>query len=410
MTDYKDHLARLDDRRGAMTETLLDWCAVNSGSFNLDGLSTMRERIVTAFSALDASVETVSAAMQTVVRPDGQTVERELGDLVRVTARPQAPVRVLLTGHMDTVFPIDHPFQEHTYLDEDRLNAPGAADMKGGLLVMLEALKTVEASPFADQVGYEVLINADEEIGSHGSAAALVAAAERAQFACIYEPALVDGSLAGARKGSGNFSVIFRGRAAHAGREHHLGANAIAAAAEFVTRIDPLTGGRDGLTVNVARIDGGGPNNVVPDRAVVRFNVRISETADGRWFEERLHEAIAALAARENIEIEAHGSFYRPPKPMDARTEAFFKAVRAVGDDLGLSIRWQATGGCCDGNNIAAAGIPVVDTLGVRGGKIHSADEFVCLDSLVERAKLSALLLMKVAAGDIPNPGTAKIN
>jgi len=330
--------------------------------------------------------------------------------MVRVTARPQAPVRVLLTGHMDTVFPVDHPFQEHTFLDEDRLNAPGAADMKGGLLVMLEALKTLEASPLADQVGYEVLINADEEIGSHGSAPALVAAAERAQFACIYEPALVDGSLAGARKGSGNFSVIFRGRAAHAGREHHLGANAIAAAADFVTRIDPLTGGRDGLTVNVARIDGGGPNNVVPDRAVVRFNVRINEAEDGSWFEARLKEAINAVAARENIEIESHGSFYRPPKPMDARTEAFFKAVRAIGNDLGLSIRWQATGGCCDGNNIAAAGIPVVDTLGVRGGKIHSADEFVCLDSLVERAKLSALLLMKVAAGDIPNPGTAKIN
>ncbi|MEM1192854.1 MAG: hydrolase [Pseudomonadota bacterium] len=405
--EYRLALDFLTGKRDEMTATLLDWCAQNSGSPNLQGLAAMHAKLIEAFSVLNARVESMPAGTQEIVTREGEIVSRPLGDLVHVVARPEAPIRVLLTGHMDTVFPADHPFQEATFLSDDVLNAPGAADMKGGLLVMLYALRALDASPFAKGIGYEVLINADEEIGSHGSAPQMVEAAGRADFACIYEPAMVDGSLAGARKGSGNFSVIIKGKAAHAGREHHLGVNAIDAAAQFITRISPLTGGRTGLTVNVARLDGGGPNNVVPDRAVVRFNVRVAEADDARWFMGQMETILAEMNRSENLSLEAHGSFYRPPKPMDAQTEAFFKAVRAVGAHLGLTIKWVPTGGCCDGNNIATAGIPVVDTLGVRGGKIHSADEFVQLDSLEERAKLSALLLMKVAAGDIPTPGRA---
>lgn len=401
-----DALSFLEGRRAFMTEKLLEWCAINSGSQNLEGMRQMHAALVDGFSELPATIETVASTPHHRVLADGEETSMEVGAILRVSARPQAPVRVLLTGHMDTVFPKDHPFQSATFLDDDTLNAPGAADMKGGLLVMLNALLAVEQSAWADQIGYEILINADEEIGSLGSAPVMVEAAQRAHFACIYEPALVDGSLAGARKGSGNFSVIFQGKAAHAGREHHLGVNAIAAAADFVAAIDPLSGARDGLTVNVARIDGGGPNNVVPDRAVVRFNVRIERTDDGDWFTQQMTALIETMNKRSGLTVTPHGSFYRPPKPMDEKTENFFKAVRTVGGDLGLKVKWVPTGGCCDGNNIATAGIPVVDTLGVRGGNIHSAEEFAKLDSLEERAKLSALLFMKIAAGEIPNPGT----
>jgi glutamate carboxypeptidase len=109
--------------------------------------------------------------------------------------------------------------------------------------------------------------------------------------------------------------------------------------------------------------------------------------------------------AREGYRAHLHGDFGRPPKPMTPELEAFFRALKDCGVELGLDIGWKATGGVCDGNNIAAAGIPVIDTLGARGGDIHSSNEFVKLDSLEERARLSALLLLRVAAGDIPNPG-----
>ena len=401
----KDALTFLSGKRSEMTQTLQDWCAINSGSTNLDGLSRMKDALVEAFSVLEGEIEVVSSAPHAVVSREGEVLKQPVGDCIRVIKRPQAPVRVLLTGHMDTVFGADHPFQNLTMLDDDTLNAPGGADMKGGLLVMLRALQAVEHTALADQIGYEVIINADEEIGSHGSADLLVSAARRAQFACVYEPALADGTLAGARKGSGNFSAIFSGKSAHAGREHHLGRNAIVAAAEFIGRVDGLTGGRTGLTVNVARLDGGGPNNVVPERAVARFNIRVEQPDDADWAEEQVRSIIADIDAREGYGVDLHGGFARPPKPMTPQLLAFFEALKGIGAELDIDVNWKPTGGCCDGNNIAAAGIPVIDTLGVRGAHIHSSKEYARLDSLEERAKLSAVLLLRIAAGDIPNPG-----
>lgn len=365
----------------------------------------MHAVIAEAFGALSAEVETLPSAAQSLVTAKGEIIARPLGDCLRVVKRPQAPVRVLLAGHMDTVFAADHAFQCDRMIDADTMNAPGGADMKGGILVMLYALMAVERSRFADRIGYEVILNADEEIGSPGSAAILRDAAKRAQFAMVYEPAMADGTLAGARKGSGNFSAVFAGKAAHAGRDHAAGRNAVVAAAGFMTAIDALSAKRAGLTVNVAKLDGGGPNNVVPDNAVVRFNVRVEKADDADWFTGEARRLIAATNARDGFAAHLHGDFGRPPKPMTPQLEAFFHALKDCGVELGLDIGWKATGGVCDGNNIAAAGIPVIDTLGARGGDIHSPSEFVRLDSLEERAKLSALLLLRVAAGDVPNPG-----
>lgn len=404
-TDISTDLAFLDGKRGEMVARLREWCAINTGSMNLEGLAAMHGALADAFAPLGADIESVPSRLQEIVTPKGETTTRQLGDCLRIVKRPQAPVRVLLAGHMDTVFAADHAFQSDRLMDADTMNAPGGADMKGGILIMLYALMAVERSRFADRIGYEVLLNADEEIGSPGSAAHLLDAARRAQFAMVYEPAMADGTLAGARKGSGNFSAIFSGRAAHAGRDHTAGRNAIVAAAEFMTALDSLSGTRPGLTVNVAKLDGGGPNNVVPDKAVVRFNARVEKSDDADWFMGEARRLIAATNAREGYGAHLHGNFARPPKPMTPALEAFFRALKDCGVELGLDIGWKATGGVCDGNNIAAAGIPVIDTLGARGGDIHSSNEFVKLDSLEERARLSALLLLRVAAGDIPNPG-----
>lgn len=410
MTNFTKDLGRLDGAREEMTAILKDWCAINSGSGNLDGLAKMHKVLADAFQSLEGTVETVRSDPHSIVTDSGEIVEQAVGACLRVLKRPQAPIRVLLAGHMDTVFPSDHSFQNFDMLDADTMNAPGAADMKGGLLVMLFALRAIEQSPLADRIGYEVIINADEEIGSHGSAALLKEAGHRAQFACIYEPALADGTLAGARKGSGNFAAIIHGKSVHAGREHHLGRNALVAAAEFISKVDSLTGKKEGLTVNVARVDGGGPNNVVPDRAIVRFNVRVDQPEDSTWLMESVTEMIEDINRRDGFTAQLHGGFSRPPKPMTQELQSFFEALKSVGSELGLSIGWKATGGCCDGNNIAATGIPVIDTLGVRGANIHSADEYVCLDSLEERAKLSALLLLRIAAGDIPVPGKLEVS
>jgi glutamate carboxypeptidase len=261
---------------------------------------------------------------------------------------------------------------------------------------MLAALKAVEHSPIADRFGYEVVINSDEEVGSLSSADLLAQSATGKRAALTYEPsALPDGTLAGARPGSGNFSFVVRGRSAHAGRNPEDGRNALLAASELALHL--ASSRYPGLNVNPSRIDGGSPSNVVPDLAILRVNLRPRTPEDEDRARELIQTAVDAIAAERDVRIEVHGGFGRPPKPLTPEAEALFNLVKQAGADLGQTIGWQPSGGVCDGNNIAACGVPVVDTMGVRGGKIHSMEEFLIVESLHERAALSALTILRLA-------------
>ncbi len=375
------------------------WSAINSGSRNLDGLAATAARLGDAFSALPGDLRLVSACPVEAVDAAGKTYEVPHGKNLHLAVRPDAPVQLLFTGHMDTVFAIDHPFQSLTWLEQDKvLNGPGVADMKGGIAVMLAALTAVEESPAANLVGYEVVINSDEEVGSLGSAPLIAEAARGKRAALTYEPsALPDGTLAGARPGSGNFAFTVTGRSAHAGRNPEEGRNAIVAAADLALRLKAAVG--PGLKVNPARIDGGSPNNVVPDLAVLRVNLRPSTLDDQDRAQQLMDSSVAAVADEHGVQIRAHGHFARPPKPMTPEAESLFNLVKQAGADLGQTIGWKSTGGVCDGNNIAACGVPVIDTMGVRGGSIHSMEEYLIVESLAERAALSALTILRLAAG-----------
>src|SRR5207253_3799914 len=210
--------------------------------------------------------------------------------------------------------------------------------------------------------------------------------------------ALPDGTLAGARGGTRNFSLVVHGRSAHAGRNPEDGRNALVAAADLALRLKAVGG--PGLSVNPAKIDGGGPNNVVPDHAVLRVNLRPRTPALQAQAQVLLDEIVAAVAAKHDVAIHVHGGFGRAPKPLDPQAEKLFALVKAAGADLGQAISWRDTGGVCDGNNIAACGVPVVDTMGARGGAIHSSDELLIVESLVERAQLSALTILRLANGE----------
>ncbi|MGN6154143.1 MAG: hydrolase [Sphingomicrobium sp.] len=381
-----------------MLDQVLDWSAVNSGSRNLAGLERMAAIYADAFSALPGELELVDPAPVEAIDSAGRTSALEHGRNLHLKVRPDAALQLLFTGHMDTVFPADHAFQQTRWLEDGVLNGPGVADMKGGLAIMLAALKAVEAGAAANSIGYEVIVNSDEEVGSLGSAPLIARAASDKRAALTYEPAaLPDGTLAGARPGSGNFSIVINGKSAHAGRNPEDGRNAIVAAAEIAIRLEALI--RDGLTVNSSRIEGGGPGNVVPDLAVLRVNLRPRTPEIEADTKRRIDEILAVVAVERDVTIHAHGGFGRPPKPMTPDMEKLFGVVKQAGADLGQSIQWKATGGVCDGNNIAACGVPVIDTMGVRGGKIHSMEEFLISESLGERAALSALTILRIAEG-----------
>lgn len=390
----------LDDKKAEMVKTVMEWSSQNSGSRNRDGLKAMRAMLKDVFSQLPGRLEDVTLASSEYVSPKGEKIDVDYEPSLQVTVRPEAPIQIVLTGHYDTVFPKDFHFQTPIFLDDDTINGPGTADMKAGLLVMFHALNVLEHSDLAKNVGYTVLMSPDEEIGSPGSAPILTDLGKKSHLGLTYEPALPDGSLAGARKGSGNFAVIIKGRAAHAGREHHIGRNAIAALATFITKLDALNGQRDGVTFNIAKVDGGGASNIVPELAIGRFNVRVQEETDVPWVLKEFNTLIESLNGKDGITAEMTGGFTRPPKPMAPANATIFEWVRQAGLLLGHNIQWAPSGGVCEGNNLWASGCPNVDTLGVIGGHIHSDQEFMKVSSLVERAKLSALILLKIASGE----------
>jgi len=383
-----------------MAATLTEWAEINSGSRNLDGLATMRARIAGRLEPLADTVTTHAADSVTTLDDTGAEIAVPHGANLLARKRPDRNRRLILTGHMDTVFPADHPFQQCRRIDANTLGGPGTADMKGGLLVMIEALAALEAAGAIDNIGWDVVVNADEEVGSLGSAALLRETARRCQIGLTFEPAVTpEGRLASARRGSGNFVATLTGRAAHAGRNPQDGRNAVVAAADLAVLLDGLKHIIPGLSVNVARVSGGGANNVVPDAAALSWNMRPLDAEAQQRAEQAMATALDDVRRAHEVAIRLAGGFARPPKPFDARHALLFGLVRDAGADLGLAIEWQPSGGVCDGNNIAAENVVVVDTMGVRGGAIHTDREYVLLDSLSERAALAAITILRIAQG-----------
>lgn len=390
----------IDEQGAAMTNHIAEWASLCSGSEYPAGLDAMCSKLEAAFHPLSPKPPEL-VPLTLASRP------LESRTALRVVCRREAPILILLAGHYDTVFGPQHPFQDVARDGTNLLRGPGVADMKGGLVVMLTALSAFESlAPAAlkERLGWEVFLNPDEEIGSPFSRSHLVECAKQNHLGLLFEPALPGGRLASARKGSGNFAVVVRGRAAHAGRDPERGRNAIRVAADFVRVIDDLNGKREGVFINVGRIEGGGPLNIVPDAAVVRYNVRTLRADDEGWLTAEVAAIVAILNGRDGIRAEVSGEFASPPKPESRATNLMLGDIADGARRLGFSLEWQPTGGACDGNKLAAAGLANVDNLGPRGGGLHSADEHIELDSLTERAKLAALYLWRLAAGELRVP------
>ncbi len=396
-SDVQTILAGIESQQDAMLYQLVLWSAINTGTSNLEGLRHLSDLVLSELESIADHAEAVSVDPQTVVDAHGDIKERILGDVLVATCRADAPHQAILSIHMDTVYPADSPFQKVKH-DGDILRGPGVADAKGGLLVLLGALKAFEAyvqESGNSLLGWKVILNCDEEIGSPGSKDIFSQHSEGVDFGLLFEPCLPDGNLIGQRKGSGNFEVVVRGQAAHAGREFEKGRNAIVAAAHVAQKLHALNHRWPETTINVAKIDGGGPTNVVPDTAVVRMNIRYPSQDIEAPFQAALDRIVEEH--QEGITLIRHGGFFAPPKPMTEAYQQLLETIQQNGRTLGLDLAWQSTGGVCDGNRLAALGVPNVDTMGVRGGNIHSPQEYMHVDSLVERTKLTFLTLVSQA-------------
>ncbi|NQY79467.1 MAG: hydrolase [Candidatus Caenarcaniphilales bacterium] len=388
-----------------MKDLLIELANINSYSYNLEGLEKVKDLLKSLylelnekFSHLNLKFEEIELKPQNLVDKSGNIKEQELGKALLITkeTNPDLP-SVLLMGHMDTVFPPAIGFNECKDLGNGIMNGPGVSDLKGGLIVMLKALEKFEASPEAEKLNWQVFFNPDEEIGSPGSSELFPQVAKHNKWGLIYEPSLPDGSFTYRRKGAANYQLVIRGKAAHVGRAFDEGISAISIAAEFINAGNALNEDQN-VIINFGKIEGGGPLNIVPDLAILGFNIRIEENTDEERVLKTINELIEKLKNKHpGAEFDLHGKFNRKPKIPNEKLDSLYTILEECCSELNLSYKTRNTGGCCDGNNMWEYGLPNIDTLGVRGKDIHSTDEIIYLDSLEERKELSYLLLKRLA-------------
>ncbi len=388
MSDQQTALHWLAQQAPHMRQKLIAWAQICSGSGHIPGLQAMGAALIEAFDGLPVTAQHIDLKPHQQLSDQGQWQAVPLGQALYWQCRPGARQRVLLVGHMDTVFGPEHSFQKVS--DEGEIiKGPGVSDMKGGLLVMLYALLAWEQQAEHAKLGWDVLITPDEELGSPQSRDILAKLGPEHSMALVFEPAMNSkGTLVSTRKGSGKFTLTAKGQAAHVGRAFAQGVNAICAMAQMVNQIHNWNRERCSIIINVGTIHGGDAVNRVADFCLCRLDVRTDDEADCQWFRERMQNLMDEFNQQQGLSVELHGDFGRPAKPWTEKTEKAFSLLEKAGKKLGITIEHQATGGCCDGNNLSTW-CGVIDTLGVCGGGIHSQDEFVQASSLVTRAQLT---------------------
>jgi glutamate carboxypeptidase len=368
----------------------------------LRGQETRMVALLTELAALESPTDDPRATGRVLDRLAGElgrssfTVRRlhGRGSAGVLVAHPVRRVRhkplQLLVGHCDTVWPVGTQRDMPVQVVEDQIRGPGVFDMKGGLVQMifaLRALRELRCDPPATPV---VLINSDEETGSADSRRATVRLAQRASRAFVLEPAYgTGGKLKTSRKAVGEFEVVIRGRAAHAGLSPSEGTSAVLELSHQIQRLFAMNDAAHGISVNVGTIDGGvGPNVVAPE-VRARVDVRVPTLADAA----RVESAIRALTPVDRkTSIHVSGSFGHPPLEPLPRNRTLWEQARSLGRLIGIDLEEAAVGGASDGNIISQY-TATLDGLGAVGDGAHAAHEYVLASKLSERAALVALLL-----------------
>jgi glutamate carboxypeptidase len=359
---------------------------IDCGSYTRAGVDEVG-RWVAAF------MERLGARVEARPDPDGTLGDTIVGTFEGPPGRP----RILLIGHMDTVFDPGTVAERPFRIDGNIATGPGVTDMKAGVLAGLYALQAIGAVPF-ERLTF--IANPDEEIASPSSTPHIREAAADADVALVLECGRANGNIVSARKGIADVNVVVHGRAAHAGIEPEKGRHAILEAARIVREVQDLNGSWPGVTFNVGTIRGGTRPNVVPDRCEMEIETR-SATGDG------LDAAIAAvgeLVARTGIpDTTAEASVGYSWRPMEKteRSARLAEHAKEVGRRLGMEFDDQLTGGASDANTTSGMGVPTLDGLGPVGGNDHAPSEYLEIDSIVPRTAMLAALLHEIAADPV---------
>jgi glutamate carboxypeptidase len=360
---------------------------VDCGSYTPSGVNRIADLCEERFGGGGWAVERTPHA------PEGN--EPQLGDLVIGRLAGAGGPKILLVGHMDTVFDEGTVAQRPFRIDGQTAYGPGVSDMKGGLLTGFAAVEALQQAGF-DGFGHITYVcNPDEEVGSPFSGPVIRDLAPQHDAAFVLEGARANGDIVSARKGITDFRIDVTGRAAHAGVEPEKGRNAILEAAHLTIAIQALHGRWPGVTVNVGVIRGGTRTNVVPEHCELHVDVRSpeAETLDAAVAEV---ERICAAHTVPDVTAVVHANgWHRPMEKRDGGARLVDIAV-GVAAELGFEVRDAATGGASDANTTSAAGTPTLDGLGPVGGDDHAPGEWLDLSSVVPRVSLLAGIVTRL--------------
>jgi len=400
-------------RERALVADLRLHVGLPTGGNNAAALDETRERLTQRLSALGATIVMVPGD----AKPEWLHGVEHASHVPpsAVCRRPARAARrgqpaILISGHLDTVHDPHGSFRHLTIASDGKTaTGPGCVDMKGGLVIAVAALEALaECGIDAD---WTVILDSDEETGSYHSERALRAEARRtiaagnerggAAVGLVLEPALPDGSLVTERLGSGQFMIEATGRAAHVGRDFDKGVSAVTSLARAIVEVAALPDVSRGKIANIGPLQGGIATNVVPDHARAWGNVRYPDRAIMQELESGLRALEGKGGGGGAGGIRVHTSFNRPAKPMTPAVERLALAARGAAESLGQKLPFGKTGGVCDGNILQDEGLPTIDTLGVRGGGLHTPQEWIEMASLVERGQLLALLIARLSLGAV---------
>jgi len=388
----------LADKETEMINLLERLTNINSGSLNKAGMAELAELFSQELSAMGFDIDTLPGGRIDMPSCPGSDYSIDLADHV-LAAKSGSGKRLLLMGHLDTVFPPDSPFQSYRR-EGDRVFGPGVADMKGGLVVMLYALKALDAKGLLKDMAVTVLLNSDEEMGSLSSRKYLEEQAALHDYGLVYESTGTN-NLVRARKGLGQARFVVNGKASHAGGAHEQGRSAIKELAYKIVAIENLTDYETGVTVNVGIVSGGEARNTVAPCAEGLIDLRYPTPEQGleaiAQFEAIFSEVYSYSGNTDDITTDSWVNLHRPPKIPTEESDYLLEKTRALGRLLGQELGVTDSGGGTDGSLTQAAGLPTLDSLGIAGTGAHSNREQARLSSLLERAQLSAVLIGRLA-------------
>ncbi|HEX7586958.1 MAG TPA: M20 family metallopeptidase [Anaerolineae bacterium] len=361
-------------------ETLVN---LDCGTHNKAGVDAVAHHVHERFSDFGAEIVNLP--------------QEKYGNMFYARWRGKGKTRLVMIGHMDTVYSDGIAGQLPFHRRGPRLMGPGVCDMKSGLLAGMYAAHAVVESGFDAFAEIGMFCNSEEEIGSPVSRELYAQYARGADAVLILEAARESGAMVSARKGVGTYKLTVRGKSAHAGVEPHKGANAILALARYTEALHALNGLRPGLTLNVGVVRGGTRPNVVSDLAEAEIDVRILRAEDAAPLDQALRDALGREVVA-GTTAELTGGISNPPMEKTEASARLVVLAQQAARELGFEVEDVATGGGSDGNYTAALGAPTIDGLGPIGGKSHNAmEEWLDEKSIVPRTAMLAKLIVKIA-------------